>query len=187
VIANKVDLAGTGAARAIGELESIYGPAGYPVLGTSAHSREGIDELSAQLASGVYAFVGESGVGKSSLLMCLDPALELKVNEVGERGGRGRHTTTFSELYPFRGGYLADTPGVQTFGFPGVDPHELPDCFPEIAAHEDCRYQPCTHSHEPQCGVKEAVDAGNIPRSRYTSYLHILAEVEGRLGKRRPR
>jgi ribosome biogenesis GTPase len=146
----------------------------------------GIDALSAAVGRGVYAFVGESGVGKSSLLMRIDPALDLKVREVGDRTGRGRHTTTFSQLYPFGDGYLADTPGVQTFGFPGDDTDELRDCFPEFAPHTDCRFHPCSHSHEPGCGVKDAVERGDIAPSRYQSYLHLLEEV-GERARRRPR
>jgi ribosome biogenesis GTPase len=134
----------------------------------------------------VYAFAGESGVGKTSLLMRIDPKLDLKVRDVGDKTGRGRHTTTYSQLYPFRGGYLADTPGVQKFAFPGTDGDELAACFPEFAAHADCKFSPCTHSHEPQCGVKAALEAGLIPPSRHASYLHLLEEIEER-EKRRQR
>jgi ribosome biogenesis GTPase len=177
VIANKTDLADDDGVRQLRELESVYGACGYDVLKTSASSGDGVEALAASIGDGVYAFVGESGVGKSSLLMRMDPDLDLKVREVGEKTGRGRHTTTFSQLYPFREGYLADTPGVQTFGFPGTDPEELASCFPEFAEHEDCKFRPCSHSHEPTCGVKDAVESGSIPKSRYTSYLHLRDEV----------
>jgi ribosome biogenesis GTPase len=98
--------------------------------------------------------------------------------EVAERTGRGRHTTSSSELFPFRRGFLADTPGMQTFGFPGRDPAELAACFPDIAAHEgDCRFNPCTHSHEPGCAIKAAVEGGTLAASRHRSYLAILEEI----------
>jgi len=180
IIVNKLDLAGRDGAAEMGEIEAVYSACGYRILGTSVVTGDGIDDLAAALDAGVYAFVGESGVGKSSLLMRLDPRLDLRVGDIGARSGRGKHTTTFSQLYPFRAGYLADTPGVQTFAFPGTDKHELAGCFPEFAEHQECRFHPCTHSHEPDCGVKEAVEAGHIPASRYTSYLHLLAEVEER-------
>lgn len=184
VIANKTDLAVDEAAGALESLESIYGASGYEVMRTSAATGEGVEAIEAMIERGVYAFVGESGVGKSSLLMRLDPDLDLKVREVGDRTGRGRHTTAFSQLYPFRGGYLADTPGVQTFGFPGEDPDEVRLCFPEFDAHAECRFQGCTHSHEPGCGVKDAVESGTIPTSRYESYIHLLDEVRARRKRR---
>jgi ribosome biogenesis GTPase len=186
VVANKTDLAvdDADAERQLGDLTTTYRACGYEVMPVSAQTGDGIDGLAATVENGVYAFAGESGVGKTSLLMKIDPKLDLKVREVGEKTGRGRHTTTYSQLYPFRDGYLADTPGVQTFAFPGTDKEELADCFPEVAAHAECKFRPCTHSHEPQCGVKDALDAGSIPQSRHTSYLHLLEEIEER-GKRR--
>jgi ribosome biogenesis GTPase len=184
LLINKVDLAEGEGERQLRDLEAVYARVGYPVMRASATTGEGVDALAATVEGGIYAFVGESGVGKSSLLMRIDPGLDLKVNTVGEKTGRGRHTTTFSQLYPFGRGYLADTPGVQTFGFPGDDPAELCACFPEFSAHDDCRFQPCSHSHEPGCGVKEAVESGDIPRSRYDSYLNLLAEVEERVKRK---
>ena len=181
VLLNKIDLVGK---DDIERFSGLYTTCGYPVLLTSALTGEGVDALNDDLGSGVYAFVGESGVGKSSLLMSIDPALDLKVRELGEKTGRGRHTTTFSQLYRFGAGYLTDTPGLQTFGFAGTDKTELGDCFPEFESHTaSCRFHPCTHSHEPDCGVKRAVEDEVIHRTRYRSYLNILAEVEAR-GKR---
>jgi ribosome biogenesis GTPase len=184
IVLNKIDLPSGGGME---PFVALYESCGYPVLKTSALTGEGVDSLSAEVGDGVYAFVGESGVGKSSLLMSIDPGLDLKTRAVGDKTGRGRHTTSFSQLYDFGRGFLADTPGVQTFGFPGTDATALPDCFPEFAEHVDnCRFQPCSHSHEPDCGVKAALDGGLIPDSRYRGYLNILAEVEDR-GKRSPR
>jgi ribosome biogenesis GTPase len=113
--------------------------------------------------------------------MTIDPGLDLKVRRLGDKTGRGRHTTTFSQLYPFGRGYLADTPGIQTFGFAGSDVAELAVCFPEFGTHgASCRFHSCTHSHEPDCGVKRAVEEGLVPSSRYDSYINILSEVEAR-------
>lgn len=159
----------------------MYAEIGYPMIRTSATTGEGIDRIEALLGGGIYAFVGQSGVGKSSLLNRIDPGLNLKVARVAHKTGRGRHTTTYSQLFPIRGGYLADTPGMQTFGFPGTTKEDLPPCFPEFRGYlGDCRFQPCTHSHEPGCAVKAAVDEGAIAPSRYQSYQDMLAEIEGR-------
>ena len=178
VVLNKIDLSPQ---REIDDFAGVYESCGYPVITSSALTGEGVERLSGRLDRGVYAFVGESGVGKSSLLMKIDPGLDLKVRAIGDKSGRGRHTTTYSQLFKFGAGYLADTPGIQTFGFPGNDKFGLRDCFPEFEAHADgCRFSPCTHSHEPECGVKNALDSGSIKPSRYQSYLKILAEVEER-------
>jgi ribosome biogenesis GTPase len=184
IIMNKTDLL---AGKSIEPFVDVYSSCGYPVLKTSAVTGEGIDSLSDEIGDGVYAFVGESGVGKSSILMSIDPGLDLKTRAVGDKTKRGRHTTSFSQLYNFGRGFLADTPGVQTFGFPGSDATALPDCFPEFEQYAvDCRFQTCTHSHEPDCGVKRALENGKLFDSRYRSYLNILAEVEER-GRRTPR
>ncbi len=175
VVLNKTDLAKPPEIEAVA---AVYRACGYEVFPTCADSGRGLDALERLIAGGVYAFVGESGVGKSSLINRLDPKLEQLTQEVGERTGRGRHTTTSSQLFPFRGGFLADTPGMQTFGFPGRDETELAACFPEIARIDTrCRFEPCTHSHEPGCAVKAAVEAGAIASSRYQSYLAIIGEI----------
>jgi ribosome biogenesis GTPase len=115
------------------------------------------------------------------LLNQIDNTLNLKVRRVADKTGRGRHTTSYSQLYPLKGGYVADTPGMQTFGYPGTDAADLAQCFPEFREYVDlCRFQPCTHSHEPGCEVETAHEEGAIHPSRYRSYLGMLAEVEHR-------
>ena len=184
VVLNKIDLVDD--EEEIDRFVEAYASCGYQIFCTNALTGQGVDSLGKEISGGVCAFVGESGVGKSSLLMSIDPGLKLKVGSLGDRTGRGRHTTTFSQLYEFRDGYLADTPGMQTFGFPGTDRTEVSSCFPEFDGYEDsCRFNPCTHSHEPHCGVKEALAAGRIVRTRYQSYVDILSEVDAR-GKRPP-
>jgi len=178
LIINKSDLDPGGEAARIA---TIYQNAGYDVVTTCAETGRGIPKLESKLGNGIYAFVGESGVGKSSIVNRLDPDLDLPTQEIGERTGRGRHTTTNSQLFPFRTGYLADTPGMQTFGFPSDDEAEIAAYFPEIARIDTrCRFEPCTHSHEPGCLVKAAVESGAMAASRYESYLSILAEVRER-------
>jgi ribosome biogenesis GTPase len=183
IVLNKMDLIDSAQAD---EFAAVYESCGYPVLRTSAVTGEGTDALASELEGDVYAFVGVSGVGKSSLLNRIDPALDIKTREVGEKTGRGRHTTTNSQLYRFRGGWLADTPGMQIFGFAGSDRNELAGCFPEMREFEgECRFDPCMHSHEPGCAVKDALDGGSIAASRYESYLKILAEMDERKKRRR--
>ena len=182
IVFNKADLAKPGQFDALRE---IYAPSLYELVETSAVTGRGVDRIARQIADGVYAFVGESGVGKSSLLNRLDPGLDLAVDDVAEKTGRGRHTTTNSQLFPFREGFLADTPGMQTFTFPGTDEYGLVECFPDIRHIEDtCRFNPCTHSHEPGCAVKAAVEAGRIPASRHHSYLDMLAGIRERAKKK---
>lgn len=179
IVLNKTDLAGAGE---VARFEAIYAGCGYDVLPTCAATGRGLEAVEALVGTGVYAFVGESGVGKSSLINRLDPKMERVTQEVGERTGRGRHTTTSSHLLPFRDGFLADTPGMQTFGFPGSDEAALANCFTEIARIDDeCRFSPCTHSHEPGCAVKEAVEVGLVAASRYQSYLSIMDEIRARV------
>jgi ribosome biogenesis GTPase len=182
VVLNKVDLGGPGDAAAFA---TVYRGAGYEVVETCAASGRGVDALAARIGQGVYAFVGESGVGKSSLLNRLDPGLDLDVREVGERTGRGRHTTAYSQLFPLRDGFLADTPGMQTFRFPGDDPLEVAACFPEIARVDaPCRFDTCTHTHEPGCAVKAALEAGAVDPSRYASYAEIVRDLKARAANR---
>jgi ribosome biogenesis GTPase len=184
VVLNKIDLVDD--EGEIDRIARVYTSCGYRFFRTNALTGQGVGDLAAEIKGGVCAFVGESGVGKSSLLMSIDPGLNLKVRSLGERTGRGRHTTTFSQLYEFGAGYLADTPGMQTFGYPGTDSAGLSSCFPEFREYEDaCRFSPCTHSHEPGCAVKAALTAGRIAGTRYQSYLNILSEMEAR-GKRPP-
>lgn len=186
IILNKIDLAASAGAKvAVDAFRLCYEPAGYEVLPTCASTGRGVEAVEARLEDGVYAFVGESGVGKTSLVNRLDPSLDLRVQEIGERTGRGRHTTTNSQLFSFRGGFLADTPGMQTFTFPGDDPAELAACFPEFARVAGaCRFHPCTHSHEPGCAVKSAAECGELSASRHRSYLDILDGVRARAKQR---
>lgn len=180
---NKTDLVESD--EEISRFVSVYDPLGYQVIRTSARTGEGIADVARCLAGGIYAFVGRSGVGKSSLLNRIVPDLDLRVGGVMEKTGRGRHTTTYSQLFAIESGYVADTPGMQTFGFPGSDKRELAACFAEFRPLEGrCRFSPCTHSHEPDCAVKEAVEEGRIAPTRYESYLDMLSEIELRDKKR---
>ena len=152
--------------------------AGYQVLHVSAQTGAGVDALRRELANHITCFAGPSGVGKSSLLNAIEPGLSLQTGHVSEKIKRGRHTTRVAELLPFAGGYIVDTPGFSSMELDGIDEQLLPSYFPEFRPYlGHCRFSPCSHSHEPDCAVKEAVAAGNIPQERYDAYLSILKEI----------
>ena len=152
--------------------------AGYQVLHVSAQTGAGVDALRRELANHITCFAGPSGVGKSSLLNAIEPGLSLQTGHVSEKIKRGRHTTRVAELLPFAGGYIVDTPGFSSMELDGIDEQLLPSYFPEFRPYlGHCRFSPCSHSHEPDCAVKEAVVTGNIPQERYDAYLSILEEI----------
>ena len=158
--------------------KEIYGHAGYRVVETSAATGLGIDEIREMCNEKVVLFSGQSGVGKSSLISALDPNLNLRVGEISAYHQQGKHTTTFYEMHPISsGGFVIDTPGIRGFGLVDVSQLELSGYFPEMLRVEDnCRFAPCTHTHEPGCAVKEAVENGEISVERYESYLGMLDE-----------
>jgi len=157
-----------------------YARLGYNILVTSVEEQTGIETLAGCLTDRITVLTGQSGVGKSSLLNALVPGLDLRVGEISERRGRGRHTTVASALYPYPdGGYVADTPGLQYLALWGVDPAGVDQGFIEIAAlRPDCRFADCRHRAEPDCAVLAAVATGDIVARRHESYLRLLAEAE---------
>ncbi|HEX8385027.1 MAG TPA: ribosome small subunit-dependent GTPase A, partial [Rubricoccaceae bacterium] len=158
---------------------NLYRSIGYPVLVTSAETGAGVDALRDALSGRVSVVSGPSGVGKSSLLNVVEPGLGLRTSHIGERTQKGRHTTTFATLYEASGGWVADTPGVREFGIWDMSPTELGGYFVEFRPFIlDCRFPNCTHVHEPDCCVIEAVEDGTITQERYASYIGILETVE---------
>ncbi|MCS7351687.1 ribosome small subunit-dependent GTPase A [Thermoflexus sp.] len=156
-----------------------YEALGYPVLYTSAVTGTGLEALRERLQGKITAFIGPSGAGKSSLLNALQPGLALKVGSINPRTGMGRHTTTHSELIPFDGGYLADTPGLRDIGVWGIPPEDLAVCFPEMRPYlGQCEFSDCLHLEEPGCAIRRAVARGKIRRRRYESYQRILIEQQ---------
>jgi ribosome biogenesis GTPase len=176
ICVNKVDL--LSADERASELAKLdpYVAAGVEAVACSTATHEGLAGLRLRLEGQVCAFVGHSGVGKSSLLNALHPGLGLFTNSVSEGYGRGRHTTTSSSLYDLGGGTrLIDTPGIRSFGLWESSPTELAWYFPEFAAFAgSCRFSDCTHSHEPICGVKAAAASGGLSAARYDTYLRLL-------------
>ena len=178
IVLNKLDLYGAEAADEVENFRHIYEGAGYKVIGTSVKTGEGIEELRSECSSGLSLLTGESGVGKSSLVKALDPSLSPKTGELSVVHLQGCHTTSLYEMYPLScGGFMIDTPGLRGFGLSGVEAEEAASYFPEMLRVADrCRFIPCTHTHEPGCAVKEALDRGEISPERYNSYLGMLEE-----------
>ncbi|HKV84900.1 MAG TPA: ribosome small subunit-dependent GTPase A [Ktedonobacterales bacterium] len=155
----------------------VYERLGYPVLQTSVATGEGIAALRERLAGKVSAFVGKSGVGKSSLLNALTPGLGQRVSEVSATTGKGRHTTTNTRLFPLDGpdgGYIADTAGIRALGLDGDATSDLDQWFREFRPYlGQCAHRDCRHDGEPGCAIRAAVTSGAIDRERYTSYLRL--------------
>lgn len=179
IILNKIDLYDRHHSSKVALFKKIYGEAGYDIIDTSAITNRGVDVLRKECNSnGISLFSGVSGVGKSSLIKALDPSLTPKILPISEAHLQGKHTTTFYEMYPLTGGgFIIDTPGIRGFGLVDLDKNEISTYFPEMLRVMDgCRYKPCTHTHEPYCAVKEAVDLGTISLERYNSYLGMLED-----------
>lgn len=178
IVLAKTDLYRDQAPEQVAAFKDIYGGAGYRIIETSVRTGEGIDTLRECCRDKVSLFSGESGVGKSSIIKALDPSLDPKVGHISLSHLQGRHTTSLYEMYPlYSGGYVIDTPGLRGFGLVDLEKEEISKYFPEMLRLSDaCRFAPCTHTHEPGCAVKAAVESGEISGERYTSYLGMLEE-----------
>lgn len=178
IMLNKVDLYRQEAPETVENFINIYTKAGYNVVETSAKTGEGIEELKKICDGKVCLFSGESGVGKSSLIKALDPTLDPKIGKISVAHLQGKHTTSLYEMYELAsGGCVIDTPGLRGFGLVNLEKEEIARYFPEmLRAAEQCRFTPCTHTHEPGCAVKEAVENGEISTERYSSYLGMIEE-----------
>ena len=178
ILLNKVDLYRQEAPETVENFINIYTKVGYNVVETSAKTGEGIEELKKICDGKVCLFSGESGVGKSSLIKALDPTLDPKIGKISVAHLQGKHTTSLYEMYELAsGGAVIDTPGLRGFGLVNLEKEEIARYFPEmLRAAEGCRFTPCTHTHEPGCAVKEAVENGEISAERYSSYLGMIEE-----------
>ena len=177
ILLSKLDLQD---AEAVAEFRAVYEGAGYRVLEVSVREGRGVEEVRELLAGRTTLVSGNSGVGKSTLIQAIDPSLDIRTGEISESHHKGRHTTTFSTMYPLAGGgAVIDTPGIKGFGLIDIDEAELWHYFPEMMrVAPACRFYNCTHTHEPGCAVTEAVKAGEIAWPRYESYLKIRDEDE---------
>jgi ribosome biogenesis GTPase len=177
IVLGKADMLEGEYAAEAEEFEAIYGYAGYDIIRLSSTTGAGIEQIRELLRGRTTLVAGNSGVGKSTLVSYIDPTLDIRTGEISESHHKGKHTTTFSTMYPIEGGYIIDTPGIKGFGLIDIDGRELCRYFPEMMRlAPDCRFYNCTHTHEPGCAVREAVEQGFVAWSRYESYLKILDE-----------
>ena len=152
--------------------KAIYEKIGYPFLYS-------LEELLPHLDKKVTVFMGQTGVGKSTLLNRIAPDLALETGQISDSLGRGRHTTRAVSFYNVNGGKIADTPGFSSLDYEVKESELLNDCFPELAeVSQGCKFRTCTHTHEPACAVKLALESGQVAQSRYDNYLQFLSEIE---------
>ena len=180
VIINKIDLLKGAKQAEIDSVEDTYTSIGYPVLRTSIEEHSTIETLQEETKGKTSVFIGHSGVGKTSLINCLDPDIDLTVGDISAYSEKGKHTTTYARLLELDyGGFIVDTPGIKEFGLVNIEPYELSLFFPEMREpRQDCKFNNCTHSHEPKCGVIDAYERGEIDPERYNSYLNILEGLD---------
>lgn len=177
LVLNKVDLDRAGEVE---KLRGTYERAGFEVIATSASTGAGVETLIERMRGRVTALYGASGAGKSSLVNAIEPDLHLRVGKISKYWDAGKHTTTFSQIHrlPAVDGWIVDTPGIRVFRLWGINKAELRDLFAEFAPHRaGCRFPDCSHDHEPECAVYDAVERGEIAPSRYQSYVQILDEL----------
>lgn len=183
MVFNKCDLVAASERdeEALSYMSELYQMAGYDVLRVSAQTGEGLPELRAAIAaSGVNMLSGHSGVGKTTLINQLLPGLELRTGDVSDSHQKGKHTTTYAEMFPLpSGGYLIDTPGIKGFGLVQLEKEHLHHYFPEIfALLSSCKFHNCLHRAEPKCAVRSAVEQGVIAEERYLNYLDLYENFD---------
>jgi len=176
LVLNKIDLDKKGR---LAEVRATYESVPVPILELCAKDGRGIDELEELLTGKVSVLYGPSGAGKSTSLNTIQPGLDLKVGKISRHWEQGRHTTTFSRLIHLDlGGWVVDTPGIRVFRLHGVKKSDLRGLFPEfVRLQGQCKYPNCTHDHEPECAVLDALEEGELAQSRYLSYLEMLVEA----------
>lgn len=175
IVANKIDLVENPK-----QIFGLYERVRYRVLYTSTKTGAGVEDLRSLLTGRISAFAGPSGAGKSSLLNAMQPGLGLAVNEISRAMDKGKHTTVTRQLFPLEGGgYVADTPGWKSLALWDTEPEELDGYFPELRELvQHCQFSDCTHSHEPGCAVRRALEEGKIHPERYESYLRLRSGQE---------
>ncbi|MCQ2286558.1 MAG: ribosome small subunit-dependent GTPase A [Bacteroidales bacterium] len=176
LIFNKIDLYSAEEMAVVKELENLYSSIGYDYLEYNALHPQNADELKSRMKDKVSLFSGHSGVGKSAIVNSIDPTLNLRTGAISEVHNKGTHTTTFAQMFPLQGGgFIIDTPGIKEFGLIQYSKEEIRDYFPEIRKYNnECRFDNCSHTHEPGCKVIEALKKGEIADSRYQNYIAIL-------------
>lgn len=176
IIFNKIDLYTAEQNEILEKFEKIYTTIGYSCFRTSVAKNIGIDVIRERMTGFTSLIAGHSGVGKSTLINTLEPDLDLKIGEISDAHLKGKHTTTFAQMHPLSfGGFIIDSPGIKEFGLIDYNKNEIGHYFVEIRAKmNECRFNNCTHNHEPGCAIKKAVEDGEISEIRYKNYLSIL-------------
>lgn len=182
ILFNKTDLYGASEKEEMEHLKSVYTDIGYRCMQMSLQTREGVKEVKEEMKGKVNVISGNSGVGKSTLINVLEPAIRLKIGDVSEYHKTGKHTTTFAEMFELSSGIrIIDTPGIRGFGTIDIEREELSHFFPEIfRAGNQCKYHNCMHLHEPDCAVQAGVEDGSISEFRYINYLMMMEEEKGK-------
>lgn len=180
IIFNKTDILDEDEREYLNGLITLYEYVGYKCHAVSALTGEGVDAIATELKGNITLLSGNSGVGKSTLINTLYPELNLRTSELSEAYDTGKHTTTFSEMFPIEdGGYIIDTPGIKGFGTFDMERNEVGHYFKDIfRISKDCKFSDCTHTHEPGCAVRKAVECHDISESRYNSYLSMLDDKD---------
>ncbi len=180
IIFNKTDLYTPEDNHVLEKLAEYYSGCGYQTLNTSALSGQGLNELGRLIRHRTSLLTGHSGVGKSALINCLEPGINLKTGDISQAHLKGRHTTTFAQMHYLKlGGYIVDTPGIKEFGLIDFKKDEVALYFPELKKLlEQCQFYNCTHDHEPGCAVKKALAKGEIAAWRYQNYINIIRDTK---------
>lgn len=180
LVFNKTDLLGEEERHYQDMMMTLYNTVGYKCVAISAETGEGVEALLPMLHDKITVLSGNSGVGKSTLINRILPDVNLRTAEISDTHNTGMHTTTFSEMLELpQGGYIIDTPGIKGFGTFNMEPEEITSYFKEIFKFsKDCRFNNCTHTHEPGCAVLKAVEDHYIAASRYQSYLSMLNDKD---------
>lgn len=176
IVINKIDILDTPDLQEyLQSFKRIYSSAGYETSEVSAEKNINIDKIKSEISGKITLFSGNSGVGKSTLINRIAPDLRLKTGEISKAHNKGTHTTTFYEMFETNNGFIIDSPGIKGFGLIDIDKSEVYHYFPEIfKASSGCKFGMCSHTHEPDCAVKAAVESGDISESRYSGYLKIF-------------
>lgn len=186
ILFNKIDQYAPIEIETIDYLCDLYESIGYPCYKISAENQTNIDFLREEIKGKQVMISGHSGVGKSTLVNALDPAMDLRTGEISQAHLQGQHTTTFAEMHKLAtGGYIIDTPGIRAFGIVDLDKEVISHYFPEMRSLiGECKFHNCQHLNEPKCAVKEAVENENIAGSRYSTYVQLLTEDENDVHRR---
>ena len=177
IIITKIDLLTEEEFKILKETLSYYEKIGYKVFFVNSKSKEGLEDIKPLFKDKISVLSGQTGAGKSTFINALIPGFNLQTQEISEALGRGKHTTTATELYEYEGGFIGDTPGFSKLDFSIMEAEDLKEYFIEFRNYE-CKYRGCLHDKEPMCGIKEAVNNGEILKERYENYLKFLTTIK---------